>query len=329
MSIASEIERLSGVRSDIFNSITNKGVTVPAGSTFSSCPSLINSIVTGGGGSDPTSLINPTFTASGYVSGYRPFTATQNVVTKYDEIYGTYISGKNNNFAFIQVPMSALSGAGNLTNYNLNINFQSWSLDNGQRIIIIPNSADVYTNYYETNKKVDNFTQSGSYSPPLYYLNFNQADFMTYWNNIQYQSWIATAFTGEYVYFGWQNYQSLQNMKGDWNYYVKTGTDVPYPTYPTTTTGYVTNEISGRESFTGSTTKVPNIYVSGFKNVVYEDSPEGGVTTISPVNMNLTSFSSNMLKNNITSQSNYVLNSTAYSYNYGTAQTAYSGFEGV
>ena len=123
MSIASEIERLSGVRSDIFTSITNKGVTVPVGSTFSSCPSLIDSIVTGGGG-DPTSLINPTFTASGYTSGYRPFTATQNEVPQYDEIYGTYISGKNSNHVFIQVPMSALSGAGDLTNYNLNINFQ-------------------------------------------------------------------------------------------------------------------------------------------------------------------------------------------------------------
>lgn len=328
MSIASEIERLSGVRSDIFTSITNKGVTVPVGSTFSSCPSLIDSIVTGGGG-DPTSLINPTFTASGYTSGYRPFTATQKEVPQYDEIYGTYISGKNSNHVFIQVPMSALSGAGDLTNYNLNINFQSWSLDNGQTIIIIPNSADVYTNYFETNKKVNDFTQSGSYSPPLYYLNFSQLDFIGYWNDIQYRSWIATAFTGEYVYFGWRSYQSLQNMKGDWNYYVQTGTDVPYPTYPTTTTGYITNEISGKESFTGSTTKVPNIYVSGFKNVVYDDSPEGGATVIGPVNMNLTSFSSNMLKNNITARANYNVASTAYSYQFNPAQTAYSGFEGI
>ena len=50
MSIASEIQRLSGVRSDIFTSITNKGVTVPSTATLSSCPTLIDSITTGGGG---------------------------------------------------------------------------------------------------------------------------------------------------------------------------------------------------------------------------------------------------------------------------------------
>ncbi len=50
MSIASEIQRLSGVRSDIFTSITNKGVTVPATATLSSCPTLIDSIAGGGGG---------------------------------------------------------------------------------------------------------------------------------------------------------------------------------------------------------------------------------------------------------------------------------------
>lgn len=76
MSIASEIQRLSGVRDDIFTSITNKGVTVPVGSTFSSCPSLIDQIQ-GGGGGPATSMINSGFTASGYTSGYRPFTATQ------------------------------------------------------------------------------------------------------------------------------------------------------------------------------------------------------------------------------------------------------------
>ena len=81
MSIASEITRLSGVRSDIFTSITNKGVTVPATATFSSCPALIDSITGGGGGGEPTSLINSAFTASGKLSGYREFTATQNIQT--------------------------------------------------------------------------------------------------------------------------------------------------------------------------------------------------------------------------------------------------------
>lgn len=50
MSIASEITRLYGVRSDIFTSITNKGVTVPSGSQLDDAPTLIDSISAGGGG---------------------------------------------------------------------------------------------------------------------------------------------------------------------------------------------------------------------------------------------------------------------------------------
>ena len=49
MSIASEIQRLQGVRTDIFDAITNKGVTVPSGAMLADCPSLISSISGGGG----------------------------------------------------------------------------------------------------------------------------------------------------------------------------------------------------------------------------------------------------------------------------------------
>ncbi len=333
MSIASEITRLSGVRSDIFTSITNKGVAVPAGSTFSSCPTLIDSIVTGGGGGDPTSMINPTFTASGYASGYRPFTATQNVIPKYDEIYGTYISGQYSNYVFIQVPMSALSGAGDLTNYNLNLNFQSWNVGGTQSIDIIPNSADLYSNHYSTNKTTNDFTSSGSYSPPLYYLNFNGSDLSLYWDSIQQQSWIATAFTGEYVYIGWPSYQSYENMKGDWNYYVQTGTDVPYPDYPTTTTGYIINAFSGREFWNNlfNLRYSPRIDVSGYKNVSYDNSPEGGIDVItSSTNITAFNISDPPLKRTLTDfANNYNLTNTAYTYDYGTIQTAYSGFEGI
>lgn len=49
MSIASEIQRLQGVRTNIFDAITNKGVTVPSGSKLADCPELI-SLISGGGG---------------------------------------------------------------------------------------------------------------------------------------------------------------------------------------------------------------------------------------------------------------------------------------
>lgn len=49
MSIASEITRLQGVKSDILTAIADKGVTVPADSALDDCPGLIASIPTGGG----------------------------------------------------------------------------------------------------------------------------------------------------------------------------------------------------------------------------------------------------------------------------------------
>lgn len=327
MSIASEISRLSGVRENIFTSITNKGVTVPATATFSSCPALIDSI-TGGGSGPATSMINPTFTASGFLSGYRPFTATQKVVPLYDNVSGTYISGSFENIFFIQVPLSALSSADFLTDYMLRFSTQSWNIDNTQ-IIIFPNSSYPYQDQYYTTASTTDFSIDTIYTPPLYFYDFSQSDFINFWSEIQRYPWIATAFTGEYVYIGCQGYQQYQNMKGEWSYHEQTGTDVPYPTYPSTTTGYITNEISGVESFTGTTNKVPNIYVSGFRNAVYDNSPEGGANPIIPSNIDLTSFNTNMLKNNIAAIGYYTLDSTAYSYSYGSVNSAYSGFEGV
>ena len=50
MSIASEITRLQGVKTDILQAIADKGVTVPDGSALDDCPELIELIPTGGGG---------------------------------------------------------------------------------------------------------------------------------------------------------------------------------------------------------------------------------------------------------------------------------------
>ena len=57
MSIASEITRLQGVKSDILQAISDKGVVVPAGSALDDCPGLIASISGGGGGGVAHGLI--------------------------------------------------------------------------------------------------------------------------------------------------------------------------------------------------------------------------------------------------------------------------------
>lgn len=49
MSIASEITRLQGVKTDILQAIRDKGVTVPAGSALDDCPALIRQVAGVGG----------------------------------------------------------------------------------------------------------------------------------------------------------------------------------------------------------------------------------------------------------------------------------------
>ena len=58
MSIASEIQRLQGVKTDIFDAITNKGVTVPTGSKLADCPGLIAAISGGGGEFTADNVVN-------------------------------------------------------------------------------------------------------------------------------------------------------------------------------------------------------------------------------------------------------------------------------
>lgn len=200
MSIASEITRLSGVRDDIFTSITNKGVTVPVGSTFSSCPTLIDSIVTGGGGGDPTSLINPTFTASGYTSGYRPFTATQTPVANptyleisaypgapfqnqmsFFTIFGLkqdlwvmadyYDVYKVPSYLILTMSASASSPQGQLS--VLYSQFMSDNFFNNSRIFLVGNNQNTYiTTAVYTSQKYGykEFAPNDTYNPSAVYL---------------------------------------------------------------------------------------------------------------------------------------------------------------
>lgn len=75
MSIASEITRLQGVKSDILQAIADRGVEVPSGSMLADCPALIASI-SGGGGAGVPYLKNIMLTSgvkvvdeNGYIGG--------------------------------------------------------------------------------------------------------------------------------------------------------------------------------------------------------------------------------------------------------------------
>lgn len=105
MSIASEIARLQGVKSDILQAISDKGVDVPVGSALGDCPDLIASISGGGGGGGVPYLKNimPTtgvkvVDENGYIGG---------------DFLGVYYPSTNyyNNFAVV-VPGADYSSMG-------------------------------------------------------------------------------------------------------------------------------------------------------------------------------------------------------------------------
>lgn len=105
MSIASEIARLRGVKSDILQAISDKGVDVPVGSALGDCPDLIASISGGGGGGGVPYLKNimPTtgvkvVDESGYIGG---------------DFLGVYYPSTNyyNNFAVV-IPGADYSASG-------------------------------------------------------------------------------------------------------------------------------------------------------------------------------------------------------------------------
>lgn len=104
MSIASEITRLQGVKSNILQAIADKGVEVPSGSMLADCPGLISSISGGGEVGTPyLKNIMPTtgvkiVDESGYIGG---------------NFLGAYYPSTNyyNNFAIV-VPGADYSNEG-------------------------------------------------------------------------------------------------------------------------------------------------------------------------------------------------------------------------
>jgi hypothetical protein len=375
MSIASEIQRLSGVRGDIFNSITNKGVTVPVGSTFSSCPSLIDQIQ--GGGGPATSMINSGFTASGYTSGYRPFTATQIPVanptyvensaysgasfqnqTSYFTIFGLkqHLCVMAHYYDVYQVPsyliltMSASASNPQSVFNSLYSDFMSDNFFNNSRIFLVGNNQFTYitTASYTTQKYgYKEFSPNDIHTPSAVYLSAI-ADLSPIVNdpNLFDQATPSSTIYGDGFSLSFERCNQLRYQFPDWirqfggsivssiSACASVTTAYPYPSYPSTTTGYITNDITGREFFVRNglldfTKYEAIIGHSGYKNIVYDNSPEGGSESFAMDEYSITAFSSNMLKNNITAKTNYNVASTAYTYNYGTTQTAYSGFEGI
>lgn len=313
MSIASEITRLSGVRGDIFTSITNKGVTVPATATFSSCPALIDSI-TGGGGGSPTSIVNAGFTASGFASGYRPFTATQNEVIIYEQsakAIENYQTTSQNNSYSLSFPSAYFVDPNSASFVQLEIEFNADYQSRIQQVYLSPQANApnfrIYPSYFGNSLIFD-------WTPLLQTFQQNSASWQ--WTIQNNSVWIVCQDT---------YYQPSQFSVNNYfiNAVVSAGTELPYPDYPTTTTGYVKHTINLKEYFSS-----PNVKFSGYnyKEISYDSSPSDA-TVDYPSEINVTAFSANQLKNWLPLDLSAIDDN--YTYTYGTTTSGYSGFEGI
>ena len=319
-SIADEITRLSGCRNDILSAISAKGVTVPVGSVLSSCPSLIASIPTGGGGS-PTSMLNTGFTATGSASYTRPFTATQQQVPVYDSVTSS---------------LSLSTTGSEYVAYKIKTDNSSFFTLDGST----PNSLKV-----SGSKATWGTFPTGGYVYLSQNYNYQGGSSVGTWSavNTTTDSFTAEAkFTAtsttnvDYlVFYGMQPCSTTAYNICEGTTYTQIGTDVPYPGYPLTASGYMTATASGKE-FWGvqyvpgqGDSYVANIVVGASTNAYYYNGTgpsTGSSTSVSPTYSGVPT--ANSLYNLIVGYMGTGIEDTGYTYSYGPSASGYTGYVG-
>lgn len=263
MSIASEIQRISGCREDIKTAIAAKGVTVPETATLSSCPDLIGSIQTGGGGGGnymyDASVVAP-------FTGYKTasFTATQISVSAGDwnNVSFTYDSSSSDDYNLIltyTMPVSALICADSIPMSSL-LHFEFDTAP--YRLTFRDVTARSYYNGYEENQSVHNdFSVTGLAGEGIIdtgtwnalrdrinrYGNFERWDLQ---NSATDPCYIIFRF--EIADINWNLLLPTATNVVNQNYTV-TGTAYPYPDRPVTVTGNTSATCSGYCNFTRPT----------------------------------------------------------------------------
>ena len=79
MSISSEITRISNAKTEIAESIANKGVTVPSGTKIDGMATLIDSIETGGAAVQPSKALTVTSNGTTTITPDAPYDAIKQV----------------------------------------------------------------------------------------------------------------------------------------------------------------------------------------------------------------------------------------------------------
>lgn len=146
MSIASEIQRLQGVKSDILEAIAEKGVTVPAGSALADCPTLIGNISGGGGGGLPVDYTEVEYignSSKGVISIALP-EETSDYVYVYMKFEYTATESSDNSYLlgildsfegqFLRVGVGTASGKMSIMLYNANSHTYVVNIQTSQHI---------------------------------------------------------------------------------------------------------------------------------------------------------------------------------------------------
>lgn len=316
-SIADEITRLSGCRNDILSAISSKGVTVPADSVLSSCPALINSIPTGGGGA-PTGMINSGFSGTGSMTYYQPFTAEQKQVPVYDEVSSA-----------LSLTWETLGSYGG---YQIKDAGSSWfNLDGSSRCKLRftftkswqspprSGSAYIYDQYIQEPAVGTWEIKDSSMSPFTAEAEFTaSSDQPTF--SLALDGLSPWAFTGNTGVTGYN--------------YEQTGTDFPYPQYDMTTTGAVSGNVTGVEywsswnDYFSGTVCAPIIRWSGFNDMLYGSGPSTH-DTVTSFNRLDAPFVSGYLNSAISSSVSTGSPDTGYTYSFGPVESSYQGYTGI
>lgn len=255
-SIADEITRLSGCRNDILSAISSMGVTVPEGSVLSSCPSLIQSIPTGGGGGSFSAMYNTAVSSgSASASATASVTGVQKLTPQYD--YTTYVLtpqlGEINykSAAFVRIPWSSVSG----------------NTDTKQFVIRIPQMNDPYQisaiattgHYYDTSNTDWNIKSSylfrmdspinPQYQDPSFQasgsIKYACDDLLVYsgsWDD-SIELWLGYTFYYASVFYPSTSLYASSVSS------VITGSSYPYPDRPTSEVSSFTATASGSEKY--------------------------------------------------------------------------------
>lgn len=236
MSIASEIQRISGCREDIKTAIAAKGVTVPETATLSSCPVLIASI-TAGGGSDALYKLNYNVTLTAMQN--IPFTAEQKVITTsaVDDFTAQVAEDffiKQAEFANFEIPASMLTAES-----AHDISILSATIDGDSE----PENYVYWEpgkQYYKPSRNLGTYVNNGVLSIPY-------SEIMDIWSEVS--SWGADSITISIESRWWQGSNwTLNGCNITGQVVTGTSTANPYPDRPTNITSTLTNNFTGVEN---------------------------------------------------------------------------------